>query len=873
MTVTFRELKYYLSVSLACVASLTLLDHIINLQSLFPLGTKTLQAHIYSIFSGLLLALVIIISTRKKRGLEDLIQAIHKTSPNLHFVVNLDGTIIHYLGNEQDNLYLSPEKFLGKRMQDVLPDDVGKQFDRAFQEVNAKKATTLFEYTLDVPAGHKEYESRVSPLTDSKLSITIRDITDQKNTQKALHEVGERADRQRQALADLTESATMNSDQLSVALGVLTEQVSKALTVERVSVWLVLNSGEEMHCIEQYEASKGTHSEGAVLITKNYPQYWNALRDNSHISADDARTHPDTIEFLDDLLLPLGITSMLNSGIQLEGKLKGVLCIEHTGPQRTWHYDEQSFANTASAIAAQIMSNIHRKHAEAAKEEYYARSAGVIDRSIDAIITVDENGIIESLNPATTTLFGHEEKELLNQSAHILFSEAFHEQHEGFLEKYRTEKTESLASLVWESEGAHRDGTIFPIRISTTEIKFGDKTLLASVIHDLKYEYELKEQLLQSQKMDSLGTLAGGIAHDFNNILQSILGFSSLALRNTKENPKKTTDYLKEIEKGGHRAANLVEQILTFSRKSEISLKAIPLQEIIEDALKFIRSSTPATIGIESSIDHECAQVMANETQVRQMVINLSTNAMHSMEKMTGGMLTITLESLVADTPIETLTGTLEAGEYVQLSVADTGTGIDHDELQRIVDPFFTTKEPGKGTGLGLSMVYGISAAMGGGMFIDSEVSEGTTVRIFFPKYTAGPEAKKPSLAQSSNHQGSGCVLLVDDEEPITKLLGLWLNSHGFSAQAFNDPIAALTALEANPEAFDLAIFDYTMPEMTGIDLAHRALALNPKLSIILGTGLMDASAIDEDLPPNITEVMKKPLDLDELIDTLNRLS
>jgi PAS domain S-box-containing protein len=385
-----------------------------------------------------------------------------------------------------------------------------------------------------------------------------------------------------------------------------------------------------------------------------------------------------------------------------------------------------------------------------------------------------------------------------------------------------------------------------------------------------EHEAELEQQLLQAQKLESLGTLAGGIAHDFNNILHVILGFSKIATEHLNGKDEVMAQCLDEIDAGGRRAADLVNQILTFSRRTGVDINPLDLPPLIEEALRFIRSTIPTTIRIDSTIDPGCARVAADAAQIHQVTTNLCTNAMHAMED-GGGTLHVVLNPISVDSSLETLTGRLDAGKYIQLSVTDTGTGIDPEKMDQILDPFFTTKGVGKGTGLGLPVVHGIVKGMNGGLTIESELGIGTTVRLILPVFRESGARQQPRKPLQSNIRGYGHVMIVDDEEAIRKFSTLLLESRGFTVEAFSDATSALSAAKNNSGKFDVAILDYTMPGKTGLELAKELESLIPDMPVILATGLMNKSNLEHRKSENIISILKKPIEAEDLIAAINR--
>lgn len=396
--------------------------------------------------------------------------------------------------------------------------------------------------------------------------------------------------------------------------------------------------------------------------------------------------------------------------------------------------------------------------------------------------------------------------------------------------------------------------------------------LIAEQNETHKHERELERQLLQSQKLESLGTFAGGIAHDFNNLLQAIIGYCDILGQIISPEDTDQMKAVGEIEKAGLRAADLVQQILTFSRRTEVVFRPVDLEPFVREYVAYLRDSLPDTISVDLSIAPSCRLVLGDPTQLHQVVSNICTNAFHAMET-TGGRLSIAVEPVRLDLQLDTLSGVLSPGEYNRVEISDTGTGVDPAIFDRLLEPFFTTKEVGRGTGLGLAMVHGILNNMYGGLLIRSELKKGTTVSIFFPIAADVPEIHSIEAHSGLRVSGMGNILIVDDEESICTLLDRGLTARGFRSSSFSKFNECLELLKDDSVHFDAAVLDYTMPGMTGIELARRLAILRPGLPIILITGLLDDSTIPILEVPGIVEVVKKPFDLDLLAQALNRLS
>lgn len=364
-----------------------------------------------------------------------------------------------------------------------------------------------------------------------------------------------------------------------------------------------------------------------------------------------------------------------------------------------------------------------------------------------------------------------------------------------------------------------------------------------------------QKQLFQIQKMEIMGTLAGGIAHDFNNILTPILGFTELALSDFSEGSK-TYENMSQVLKAGKRARDMVRHILTFSRQTEEEQRPIQLDPIINEVFKLLRATLPTTIEIRQNIAPETGVVVADPTQIHQVMMNLCTNAEHAMPK--GGLLEISMVNVDLNEEFCAQHEGLTAGTHVRLSVMDTGCGMNRETLERIFDPFFTTKDPGKGTGMGLSVVYGIVKSHRGNITAYSEPGIGTTFHIYLPVVESISEAR-PETAEPVRG-GTESLLFVDDEATVAEIGSETLKRLGYRVTTRTSGIEALELFRVKPGEFDLIITDYTMPNMTGADLAVEILRIRPDIPVILCTGFSQAITKEKARALGIKEFVMKPI-------------
>ncbi|MEW6288649.1 MAG: cache domain-containing protein [Thermodesulfobacteriota bacterium] len=368
---------------------------------------------------------------------------------------------------------------------------------------------------------------------------------------------------------------------------------------------------------------------------------------------------------------------------------------------------------------------------------------------------------------------------------------------------------------------------------------------------------KLLTQLQHAQKMEAIGALASGIAHDFNNILTPILGYADM-IRNETPEDSHVCAYLTAVLSAGNRAKDLVSQILSFSRQREQERQPVHIHLIVKEALKLLRASIPTTIDIQTDIDQKCCQVLADPSQIHQIVMNLCTNSYHAM-RATGGVLAVSLAPIdIGPEDAKNISPDLDPGPYVHLAIKDSGHGMDHMTMERIFEPYFTTKKEGEGTGLGLSVVHNIVKSHGGHVTAASELGKGATFHVYLPRL---PQAGAP-LAQvlETLPLGNERILLVDDEEVIMRMEELMLTDLGYRVTALKNSEQAWLTFSARPDDFDLIITDMTMPHMTGLELTQKILALRPDIPIIMCTGFSELVNEEQAKEHGVREYLMKPV-------------
>ncbi len=408
-----------------------------------------------------------------------------------------------------------------------------------------------------------------------------------------------------------------------------------------------------------------------------------------------------------------------------------------------------------------------------------------------------------------------------------------------------------------EYTAMRKDKSTFPALIRSTAICRDDKPIgLRGFIIDITETKRLEAQLQQSYKMEAIGTLTGGIAHDFNNILGIIIGNTELALDDVPEwNPAYFN--LEEIKTAGLRAKDIVRQLLGFAHKTDQKREPIKLIPVIRDSLKFLRATLPTSIAFRQNTQASADTVLADPTQIHQIMLNLYTNAAHAMEE-TGGTLEIVIQNLVLDNDSADIYPNLSPGKYIEVALSDTGQGMNSEVKDRIFDPYFTTKEIGKGSGMGLSVVHGILQSHQGAISVDSEPGKGSTFRILFPVIEEETVIESKSVEEFPT--GNERILFIDDEESIVNMARQILERLGYQVETKQNPVDALESFHSKPERFDLIITDMTMPYMTGDKLVTQILNIRSDIPTILCTGFSEKISEKKAQELGIKAFVLKPL-------------
>jgi PAS domain S-box-containing protein len=529
------------------------------------------------------------------------------------------------------------------------------------------------------------------------------------------------------------------------------------------------------------------------------------------------------------------------------------------------------------AILGIVTDLTELKRTQESIRENQSRLLSIITSAMEAIITLDKHLRIQSFNPASEQMFRCSEAEALGQSIDRFIALPQSEKDQNGFDSPDQHSVEGvLEGRMSTINGVRVNGENFPIEASISKTKAGKEELYTIILRDItervsaeETQRNLQAQLLQSQKMEAVGSLAGGIAHDFNNILSVIIGNSELVKLKLNRNHR-AMKHIDEVINASDRAQELVQQILAFSRKQDLNYRPVRLHYILREGMKLLRASIPSTVEIKLDLPVNGPLVLADATQIHQVVMNLCTNAAQAMDGKDGKLI-LRQKTIEYDDRAMLYHPDLKKGRYAVFSVQDTGVGMDGFTLKKVFEPFFTTKGPGKGTGLGLAIVHAIVKNHGGATKVQSQVGKGTQVDVYLPIYEGEEESVK--LEEIKESIGSSeRIMIVDDEPQLLDTLTELLKGLGYRAFPYTSPVDALKAFENDPKGFDLLITDHTMPHMTGVVLTNKVLLVRKDLPVILMTGYDQMEGPEKLKALGIRTVLLKPFKKSVFGETLRNV-
>jgi PAS domain S-box-containing protein len=505
-----------------------------------------------------------------------------------------------------------------------------------------------------------------------------------------------------------------------------------------------------------------------------------------------------------------------------------------------------------------------------------AKLRGILESAVTAIITINERGLIESINPATERVFGYNASELVGQNVKVLMPEPYRGEHDGYIASYVGTGVRKIIGIGREVSGRRKDGTTFPLHLSVSEFEAEGRRYFTGMIHDISDRRHVEEalreserRLAHSQKMDAVGQLTGGIAHDFNNLLLVISG--NLELLEPQLKTEDQRSLLKEAQDAAALGSKLTDQLLTFGRRRHMDVHVIQLNELVVSIAGMLRRTLGEHVTLSTLLARDAWPTRADPDQFQSAIVNMAVNSRDAMPQ--GGKLVIETRNIVLDPIHSDYQAEFQPGEYVQLSISDTGVGMEPAVRDRVFEPFFTTKEKGGGTGLGLAMVYGFVKQSGGHVTIYSEPGHGTTMNLYFPRSDAPSESRQGGeAAAEAPAPMPEIILVVEDDSRVRQLTIKRLKLIGYEVLEASDGPAALEILRRGSPV-DLVFTDLIMPGgLSGRDVAIQAREMKPGIKVLLTSGYAEELVRGDGLQRDNLRVLRKPYQQSDLVAALREV-
>lgn len=749
-----------------------------------------------------------------------------------------------------ENIIL-PVRRLQKEAEIIAKGDFDRRIDMNTEDELGQLAQTFNEMV--------QYLQKTTVSRD----LLLQEIEERKRTETALQH---RIEFERLITEISSHFISLESEEIDAGINRTLKDIAEFSGVDRSYVFRFSENGRQMNNTHE-RCAQGIEPQiqnlQGILAEDELPWFAKKIRklEVIHVScvaALPAEAEKEKLHFQTQRIQSLIAVPMVHGE-----SLVGFLGFDSVKTEKKWPGDIVALLKIVGEI---IVSALIRKQTEASLRESEERYRHLVESSPIPILVHCEEKIVFLNAEAVRTLGGISAADFIG----ISIWDIVHPD-DGDLVRERVKRVyeKGEGGAILGEKFIRRDGKIIHVEATASAVDYMGKPASQVVFRDVTDRIHLEAQLQQARKMEAIGTLAGGIAHDFNNILAGIIGYAELAILKA-EPDSKISDYLKKLLKGSERAKNLIQQILSFARKGEQDFKPLPLSPIIKESLNLLRSTLPSTIEIRQNIGSDPGYVMANPVQIQQIVMNLCTNAAHAMRKK-GGVLEVSLTSAGTNPEDMCSRSAVQSKSYLKLTVSDTGHGISAAHLDRIFDPYYTTKEKSDGTGLGLAIVHQLVKNHKGELAVESQTEKGSTFHVYLPRTDPEQETASEKVLDcvSERHER---ILFIDDEEHIAEVSGELLSYLGYEVTINTDSLEALKIFRSRSDQFDLVITDMTMPNMTGLELSEELMKIRSDIPIILCTGFSELISEENANEMGIRAFIMKPFIKEELAQTIRQV-
>lgn len=743
---------------------------------------------------------------------------------------------------------------------------------KLIQAFRNKSGEDLFNVG-SLPATRKFKVKWNSTKNESGVKATIFgvvvDVTEQVSIEHQRIKKMERDEFVKKVLHEMTFAIAGSNESLSVKIESIVAKARLLLGVSRCSVWLFENDNAQLTCkaLATPETTISYKSNELMLKSEEFPQYFRAMQESTAlIIPEEIDRHPCTAGMFEGYLGPLDIRSLSDFPIIEDNHVVGVICFEQQGAHWKPNQEQVLLGNTIAALLAKLFEAEEKMVLLNQLINQQHEREQILSSMVDAVITIDERGIIQTVNKATLDTFEYERSELIGNNINMLMSGENRRKHDGYLQNYVDGGPPKIVGLLGrEVEGVTKSGKSVPLRLSVTEIEHHEtkQRIFVGVLHDLTVESEQRKQIIHSEKMDALGLMTGGIAHDFNNILGIMLGYAEMILEDRDSAEDDIHKYAKQIEVAGERAKDLIAQIRTVSKTETLEQAILSSAEVIigcQSMLEKAMASSSVKL-VVGELDKNVATKL-NKGDFENALLNLCINAMHASQPGDQVLISSEVYTLTNKDKIE---NGVNNEQMLRVSIKDWGVGMDREAQARMFEPFYSTKGE-SGTGLGLAQVYGFVQRSNGFVSVKSALGEGTTINLYLPISSQAPEESKfedkTKLQKVSDYK---TILVAEDEDSLRNILSHKLRALGYTVFEAKDGEEAIEVLKNIP--IDLVLSDVLMPNKDGIELANHIYNCCNDTKVQLMSGYSDmrhVNLLDEKLYHNR---IVKPFKLSEVME------